>query len=57
MNPVVAAYLARTDRAMNARPSLLRTMTEQEFGVAEELVAGVEVDIENGTLPDGFRLP
>ena len=32
-------------------------MTERELRVAEELVAGVEVDLEKEWLPDDFDLP
>lgn len=56
-DPVIAAYLAWTERAMTAQPELLRPMSEREFRVAEELVAGVEVDLENDRLPDDFDLP
>lgn len=56
-DPVVAAYLAWTERGMTERPGLLRTMTEREFELAEALVAGVEVDVAEDRLPDGFELP
>ena len=56
-DPVVAAYLAWTEQAMITRPELLRPITEREFRVAEELVAGVEVDLEKECLPDDFELP
>jgi hypothetical protein len=57
VDPVVAAYLAWTEQAMIAHPELLRSMTEREFRVAEELVAGVEVDLEDDRLPEDFELP
>lgn len=56
-DPVTAAYLAWTERAMTEQPQLLRPMTLREFEVAEALVAGVAVDIENDRLPDDFDLP
>lgn len=57
VDPVVAAYLAWTERAMTAQPELLRPMTAREWQVAEGLVTGVEVDIEHDRLPDDFDLP
>jgi hypothetical protein len=57
VDPVVAAYLTWTEQAMIARPELLRPLTEREFRVAEELVAGVEVDVEEDRLPEDFELP
>jgi antitoxin PrlF len=57
VDPVVAAYLAWTERAMIAQPELLRPMTAAEFQTAERLVAGVEVDVEHDRLPDDFDLP
>lgn len=56
-DPVTAAYLAWTERAMTEQPELLRPMTLREFEVAEALVAGVAVDLENDRLPDDFELP
>lgn len=56
-DPVVAAYLAWTERVMAAQPELLRPMSRREFEVAEALVAGVEVDLEHDRLPDDFELP
>lgn len=56
-DPVVAAYLAWTERAMAEQPALLRPMTMREFEVAEALVAGVAVDVETDRLPDDFELP
>lgn len=56
-DPVVAAYLAWTERVMAEQPALLRPMTLREFEVAEALVAGVEVDLEDDRLPDDFVLP
>jgi len=57
MDPVAAAYLAWTERAMTEQPELLRPLTLREFEVAEALVAGVEVDLEHDRLPDDFELP
>lgn len=54
---VMAAYLAWTEQVMTAQPELLRPMTAREFQLAEGLVAGVEVDLENDRLPDDFDLP
>ena len=56
-DPVMAAYLAWTERAMVEQPALLRPMTMREFEVAEALVAGAAVDLENDRLPDDFELP
>lgn len=57
VDPVVAAYLAWTERAMKDRPDLLRSMTDREFEIAEALVEGVEVDLDRDRLPDDFELP
>jgi antitoxin PrlF len=57
VDPVMAAYLAWTERTMTAEPELLRPMTARELQIAERLVAGVEVDLENDRLPDDFDLP
>lgn len=57
IDPVMAAYLVWTERAMVAQPDLLRAMTIRELEVAEGLVAGVEVDLEHERLPDDFDLP
>jgi antitoxin PrlF len=56
-DPVAAAYLAWTERAMIEQPGLLRPMTLRELEVAEALVAGVDVDLEHDRLPDDFELP
>ena len=56
-DPVAAAYLAWTERAMTEQPELLRPLTLREFEIAEALVAGVAVDVENDRLPDDFELP
>ena len=56
-DPVIAAYLAWTERAMQAEPGLLRPLTAREFALAEALVDGVEVDLEHDRLPDDFELP
>ena len=56
-DPVAAAYLAWTERAMTQQPELLRPMTLREFEIAEALVAGVAVDLEDECLPDDFVLP
>jgi len=56
-DPVVAAYLAWTERAMTAEPERLRPMSRREFALAEALVAGVDVDLERDRLPDDFELP
>jgi hypothetical protein len=56
-DPVVAAYLAWTERMLVAEPGLLRPLSAQEFALAESLVAHVEVDLENDRLPDDFELP
>ena len=56
-DPVVAAYLAWTERAMLAHPTLLRPLTAREFVLAEALVDGVEVDLEHDRLPNDFELP
>lgn len=57
VDPVVAAYLAWTERVMTEQPEFLRPMTAREFEVAEALVAGVEVDLTNDRLPDDSDLP
>ncbi len=57
VDPVVAAYLAWTERSMQDRPDLLRSMTAREFEIAEALVQGVEVDLDLDRLPDDFELP
>lgn len=57
VDPVMEAYLLWTERAMASRPELLIPMSAQEFIRAEELVAGVTVDIENDSLPYDFVLP
>jgi hypothetical protein len=57
VDPVVAAYLAWTEQAMQQDPQLLRPMTRRELQVAEALVAGVIVDLEQDRLPDEFALP
>lgn len=56
-DPVMAAYLAWTERTMTEQPDLLRPMTQREFAVAEALVAGVTVDLEHDRLPNDFELP
>lgn len=56
-DPVAAAYLAWTERAMTAEPELLRPLTLREFEVAEALVASMAVDPANDRLPDDFELP
>ena len=56
-DPVMAAYLAWTERVMVAQPELLRPLSQREFELAEALVAGVEVDLEHDRLPDDFDLP
>lgn len=56
-DPVIAAYLAWTERAMAAQPELLRPMSKREFDLAEKLVAGVDVNLETDRLPDDFELP
>jgi hypothetical protein len=57
VDPVIAAYLAWTERTMIAQPGLLRPLSAQEFALAEALVGNVEVDLENDRLPDDFELP
>ena len=57
VDPVVAAYLAWTERAMIEQPQRMRPMTAREFERAEALVKGVQVDLENDRLPDDFELP
>ncbi|MFS8082280.1 MAG: hypothetical protein ACMG51_02420 [Ginsengibacter sp.] len=57
VDPVMEAYLLWTERALASQPELLVPMSAQEFIRAEELVAGVTVDIENDRLPDDFELP
>lgn len=56
-DPVMAAYLAWTERTMTAQPELLRPMSLRELEMAEAMVAGIEVDLENDRLPDDFVLP
>ena len=56
-DPVIGAYLAWTERAMQAEPGLLRPLTAREFALAEALVDGVEVDLERDRLPEDFELP
>jgi hypothetical protein len=57
VDPVVAAYLAWTEQAMQREPELLRPMTRREFEIAEALVGDVVVDLERDRLPDAFDLP
>jgi antitoxin PrlF len=56
-DPVMAAYLAWTERTMTQQPDLLRPLSQDEFALAEKLVAGLEVDLEHDRLPDDFVLP
>jgi hypothetical protein len=57
IDPVMAAYLAWTEQAMQRDPASLRPMTPREFEIAAALVDGVEVDLETDRLPDDFELP
>lgn len=56
-DPVMAAYLAWTERTMEQQPELLRPISQDEFALAEKLVAGIKVDPEHDRLPDDFVLP
>lgn len=56
-DPVMAAYLAWTERTMTQQPERLRPLSQDEFAFAEKLVAGIEVDLEHDRLPDDFVLP
>ncbi len=57
IDPVAAAYLAWSERAMIEQPNLLREMSMREFELAEALIAGMRVDLDRDRLPDDFELP
>lgn len=57
VDPVVAAYLAWTERTLASQPALLRPLSAAEFALAEQLVGHVDVDLDTDRLPDDFELP
>jgi hypothetical protein len=57
VDPLATAYLAWLDAAMQRRPTLFQPLSAKEFALAEQLVAGVTVDLEADRVPDDFELP
>ena len=42
---------------MQRQPALFQPLSAKEFALAEQLVAGVTIDLEAGRVPDDFELP
>lgn len=55
-DPVLGAFLAFLDEQMAQRPELIRPFTASDVAGLDELLEGVEVDMDED-LGDDFRLP